>query len=154
DKQMRRRAKVFNFAKIFYGTVRSLAAYTKLPEAICAAHNDTWKETYPVAEQWMKNQEEGEEWIENLYGRRCRLPAEIYTTWKHKVNCRVCYPTQSGAAEIIKRIMLECEAMGMDQALQVHDSILIEGRVELPPELANICPDIHTPFDAPSPYWS
>ncbi|KKK56139.1 hypothetical protein LCGC14_3067530, partial [marine sediment metagenome] len=33
DKQMRRRAKVFNFAKIFYGTVRSLASYTKLPEA-------------------------------------------------------------------------------------------------------------------------
>ncbi|KKK75375.1 hypothetical protein LCGC14_2874330, partial [marine sediment metagenome] len=114
-----------------------------------------WKATYPVAEQWMKDQEEGEEWIENLYGRRCRLPDEIYTTWKHKVNCRVCYPTQSGAAEIIKRIMLECEKLGMDQALQVHDSILIEGRVELPPELAHICPDIHTPFNAPvSPYWS
>ena len=155
DKQMRRRAKVFNFAKIFYGTVRSLAAYTKLPEAICAAHNDIWKETYPVAEQWMKDQEEGEDWIENLYGRRCRLPGEIYHTWKHIVNCRVCYPTQSGAAEIIKRIMLECERLGMDQALQVHDSILIEGGVELPPELAYICPEIHTPFNAPvSPYWS
>jgi len=155
DKQMRRRAKVFNFAKIFYGTIRSLAGYTKLPEEICLTHNNTWKATYPVAEQWMKDQEEGEEWIENLYGRRCRLPDEIYTTWKHKVNCRVCYPTQSGAAEIIKRIMLECEKIGMDQALQVHDSILIEGRVELPPELAHICPEIHTPFNAPvSPYWS
>ncbi|KKL88302.1 hypothetical protein LCGC14_1926020, partial [marine sediment metagenome] len=41
------------------------------------------------------------------------------------------------------------------QALQVHDSILIEGRVELPLELAHICPEIHTPFNAPvSPYWS
>jgi DNA polymerase-1 len=155
DKQMRRRAKVFNFAKIFYAVIKSLAAYTKLPEEVCRAHDNTWRETYPVAHQWMKDQEEGEEWVENLYGRRCRLPAEIYTTWKHKVNCRVCYPTQSGAAEIIKRIMLECEAMGMDQALQVHDSILIEGRVELPPELAYICPEIHTPFNAPvSPYWS
>ncbi|KKM96187.1 hypothetical protein LCGC14_1180550 [marine sediment metagenome] len=156
DKEMRRRAKVFNFAKIFYAIVKTLSAHTKLPEAVCREYGATWDEAYPTAHQWMKNQEEGEPWIENLYGRRCLLPHEIYHTWKHVVNCRICYPTQSGAADIIKRVMLECEAMGFDQALQVHDSILIDGKVDFPSWLDNICPDIHTPFDVrpPSPYWS
>ncbi len=156
DKEMRRRAKVFNFAKIFYAIVKTLSAHTKLPEAVCREYGATWDEAYPTAHQWMKSQEEGEPWIENLYGRRCLLPHEIYHTWKHVVNCRICYPTQSGAADIIKRVMLECEAMGFDQALQVHDSILIDGKVDFPSWLDNICPDIHTPFDVrpPSPYWS
>ncbi len=155
NKEMRRRAKVFNFAKIFYAIVKTLASHTKLPEAICREYGATWDEAYPVAYQWMKNQEEGEEWIENLYGRRCRLPAEIYTTWKHKVNCRICYPTQSGAADIVKRVMLECEAMGFDEVLQVHDNILIDGKVDFPKELDLICPEIHTPFNVKvSPYWS
>lgn len=155
DKEVRRRAKVFNFAKIFYAIVKTLAAHTKLPEAICREYGATWDETYPVAHQWMKDQEEGEAWIENLYGRRCRLPGEIYHTWKHIVNCRICYPTQSGAADIIKRAMLVCEAAGFDQALQVHDAILIDGKVDFPKELAHICPEIHTPFNVKvSPYWS
>jgi DNA polymerase-1 len=155
DKEMRRRAKVFNFAKIFYAIVKTLAQHTKLPEDICREYGATWDEAYPVAYQWMKNQEEGEDWIENLYGRRCLLPHEIYHTWKHIVNCRICYPAQSGAADIIKRAMLRCEALGFDQVLQVHDEILIDGRVEFPKELDHICPDLHTPFNVKiSPYWS
>ncbi len=155
DKEMRRRAKVFNFAKIFYAIVKTLSAHTKLPEDVCRRYGDLWDEAYPVAHQWMKNQEEGEDWIENLYGRRCRLPGEIYHTWKHIVNCRINYPTQSGAADIIKRSMLVCEAYGFDQVLQVHDELLIDGKVDFPKELDHICPEIHTPFNVKvSPYWS
>jgi len=155
DKEMRRRAKTFNFAKIFYAIVQTLSANTKLPVDVCRRYSGVWDEAYPMAYQWMKNQEEGEEWIENLYGRKCRLPAEIYTTWKHKVNCRINYPIQGGAADIIKRSMLRCEALGFDQALQVHDEILIDGKVDFPKELDHICPDLHTPFNVKiSPYWS
>jgi len=155
DKEMRRRAKVFNFAKIFYAIVKTLSAHTKLPEDVCRRYGNLWDEAYPVAHQWMKNQEEGEEWIENLYGRRCLLPHEIYHTWKHIVNCRINYPVQSGAADIIKRSMLVCEAMGFDQVLQVHDELLIDGKVNFPKELDHICPEIHTPFNVKvGPYWS
>ncbi|KKK77913.1 hypothetical protein LCGC14_2848820, partial [marine sediment metagenome] len=42
DKEMRRRAKVFNFAKIFYAIVKTLSAHTKLPEAICREYGTTW----------------------------------------------------------------------------------------------------------------
>ena len=155
DKEMRRRAKVFNFAKIFYAIVKTLSAHTKLPEDVCRRYGDLWDEAYPVAHQWMKNQETGNGWIENLYGRRCLLPHEIYHTWKHIVNCRINYPVQSGAADIIKRSMLVCEAMGFDQVLQVHDELLIDGKVDFPKELDHICPEIHTPFNVKvSPYWS
>ncbi|KKL81097.1 hypothetical protein LCGC14_1998120, partial [marine sediment metagenome] len=134
--------------------VKTLSAHTKLPEAICREYGTTWDEAYPVAHQWMKDQEEGEDWIENLYGRRCRLPDTLQFSWKHVVNCRINYPTQSGAAEIVKRQMLVCELMGMDIALQVHDEILQDGTIEFPPILAHICPEIHTPFKVKvSPYW-
>ncbi len=56
------------------------------------------------------------------------------------------YPPQSSAAEIIKRGMLICDKEGFDQALQVHDEILVDGVVRFPQSLAHIHPDIHTPF--------
>ena len=56
DKEMRRRAKVFNFAKIFYAIVKTLSAHTKLPEDVCRRYGATWDEAYPIAHQWMKNQ--------------------------------------------------------------------------------------------------
>ncbi|KKL60931.1 hypothetical protein LCGC14_2200360, partial [marine sediment metagenome] len=38
--------------------------------------------------------------------------------------------------------------------LQVHDEILIDGKVDFPKELDHICPDLHTPFNVKiSPYW-
>ncbi len=156
DKAMRVRAKTFNFAMIFYALVKTLSHHTKLPESICKAYREIWVETYPDAYTWMKDKEEGEDWIENLYGRRCRLPEGIQYTWKHIVNCRINYPIQSGAHEIVKRQMLLCEALGMDIALEVHDEILVDGKVDFPEELAHICPEIHTPFNVkpPSPYWS
>jgi len=155
DKAMRTRSKTFNFAKVFYAAVRTLAQHTKLPEAVCKEYGDAWDATYSTAHQWMKEQEEGEDWIENLYGRRCRLPEGIQYTWKHVVNCRINYPTQSGAAEVVKRSMLICERLGMDIALQVHDELLVDGKVDFPPELNYIYPELHTPFKVrQSPYWS
>jgi len=155
DKTMRVRAKTFNFAKIFYAIIKTLSHHTKLSEAICKDYGAKWDALYYVAHQWMKEQEEGEDYIENLYGRRCRLPEGLQYTWKHIVNCRINYPTQSGASEIVKRQMLMVDLLGIDQALQVHDEILADGKVEFPPELAYICPEIHTPFKVKvSPYWS
>ena len=155
DKAMRVRAKTFNFAMIFYALVKTLSHHTKLPDAICKDYREIWISTYPNAYTWMKDKEEGEDHIENLYGRRCLLPSGLQFSWKHIINCRINYPIQSGAAEIVKRQMLICEALGMDQALQVHDEILVDGKVEFPPELAHIHPELHTPFKVrQSPYWT
>ncbi len=102
----------------------------------------------------MQDKEEGGDYVENLYGRRCRLPEGIQYSWKHIINCRINYPIQSGAAEIVKRQMLLCDLLGMDQALQVHDEILVDGKVEFPPVLAHIHPELHTPFKVRTgPYW-
>ena len=155
NKAWRVRAKTFNFAMIFYALVKTLSHHTKLPDAICKDYREIWIGTYPDAYAWMKDKEEGGDYIENLYGRRCRLPEGLQYSWKHIINCRINYPIQSGAAEIVKRQMLICEALGMDQALQVHDEILVDGKVEFPPELAYIHPELHTPFKvSQGPYWS
>ena len=155
DETMRKRSKTFNFAMIFYALIKTLSHHTKLPDAICRDYKGIWVGTYPDAYAWMKDKEEGEDYIENLYGRRCHLPQGVQYTWKHIINCRINYPIQSGAAEVVKRQMLICEALGMDQALQVHDEILVDGKVDFPPELAHIHPELHTPFKVrQSPYWA
>ncbi len=154
DKSMRLRAKTFNFAMIFYALIKTLASHTKLPDAICKDYREIWIGTYPEAYAWMQDKEEGGDYIENLYGRRCRLPEGLQYSWKHIINCRINYPIQSGAAEIVKRQMLLCELMNMDMALQVHDEILVDGKVEFPPLLAHIHPELHTPFKVKTgPYW-
>lgn len=155
DKEYRRRAKVFNFGKVFYGRVQTLSAHTKLPIKVCAEYSEAWDATYPVAAAWMKAQEEGEDWIENMFGRRCRLPADpTRFTPKHTINCRINYPPQSGASDVVKRAMLRCDGYGFDQRLQVHDEVLVDGYVEFPQELAYVHPELATPFKSyHSPFW-
>ncbi|KKM74981.1 hypothetical protein LCGC14_1394770, partial [marine sediment metagenome] len=155
DKVMRVRAKTFNFAMIFYALVKTLSHHTKLPESICRAYREIWVETYPTAYAWMKAQEEGEDYVETIYGNRCHLPSGVQFTWKHIVNCRINYGPQSSAAGTVKRAMLLCERQHMDIALQIHDEILVDGKVDFPPELAHIYPELHTPFKVrQSPYWA
>jgi len=155
NKAMRTRAKTFNFAMVFYALVKTLSHHTKLPESICKDYREVWIGKYSDAYIWMQDKEEGEDWIENLYGRRCRLPEGLQYTAKHVINCRINYPIQSGAHEVVKRQMLFCDRLGMDIALEVHDEILVDGKVDFPTELAYIHSELHTPFKVKqSPYWS
>mgnify|MGYP000598138826 CR=1 FL=1 len=148
DKQIRVRAKVFNFAGgIYGGDPKVVSASTKLPFEVCKSYIEVWRAKYPVGAAWIEAQKEGPwDYIENVFGRRCRLPAEVYHTPAHIYKCRLNYPPQSSAAEVVKRAMLLCERLGMDEALQVHDEILADGDVEFPDSLAHIHSGIHTPF--------
>src|SRR3990172_7378933 len=152
---IRTKAKTFNFAEIFYAIVKTLSRHTGLPEAVCARYDQVWKGTYPDAHIWMLSKEEEDTpWTENIYGRRCRLPDITRFSPKHIVNCRVNYPIQSSAAEIVKRQMLWCDRLNIDQALQVHDEILADGDYDFPEELAHIHPELHTPFKVKKgPNW-
>src|SRR5439155_11552573 len=84
-------------------------------------------------------------WVENLFGRRCRLPTLDTATPDHIEKCAINYRIQSTGADLVKRAMLHPQVVGMDQALQVHDELLIDGMGDFPQALSSLGP-LHTPF--------
>lgn len=155
DKALRKRAKTFNFAMIFYATARTLAKHTGLPTEVCAQYREVWLATYKMAARWMQAQEAGPfDYAETVYGRRCRLPRLGEAPFEHIVKCKINYPVQGSAADIVKRQMLKCDEWGMDIALQVHDEVLVDGEVEFPKSLEYIHPEVHTPIESyVGPNW-
>ena len=81
-----------------------------------------------------------------IFGRKARLPRLGEVAFEHIQKCAINYTPQGSAADVVKRAMLRCDDMGFNQALQVHDEILVDGVVEFPDELAYIHPGINTPF--------
>lgn len=155
NKESRRKVKIFNFALIFGATIQGLAVDTGLPQAVCAQYQEVLANLYPTSRAWMDRQiANPPAYIENIYGRKCRLPQASMSTLGHIQKCALAYPPQSSAAEIVKRAMLICDRGGFDQALQVHDEVLCDGVVRFPEELAHIHPGIHTPFkQSIGPNW-
>jgi len=73
------------------------------------------------------------------------LPSTDYAPVSHIEKCCVNYPIQSTAADIVKRAMLYPGVVDMDQVLQVHDELLVDGAVEFPEALAEVGP-LRTPL--------
>lgn len=154
---VRRKAKDFNFAMSFNAKIKTLAEHSKLPISVCTDCREVWIVRYKVAYNWIQRQiEEGPSrgYAETLDGRRCKLPELGTAPYEHIEKCAINYIPQGSAAGVVKRAMLKCDKLGMDQALQVHDEILVDGVVEFPEDLAHVLPGIHTPFKASvSPIW-
>jgi hypothetical protein len=75
------------------------------------------------------------------------------TTEHHAINCLHSFGPQADAHEIVKRAMLMIA--DMDLRLEVHDEIIVNGRVEFPlEEMSRICPNVYTPFnESIGPVW-
>ena len=80
-----------------------------------------------------------------MFGRKCRLPTLDTAPLSHIEKCSVNYPIQSTAADIVKRAMLHPDVVDLDQVLQVHDEILVDGLAEFPEALEWVGP-LRTPF--------
>lgn len=156
-----RLAKTFNFAMIYFATAETLSAHTGLPVEVCAEFRERWLHRYYVAYQWMiRMMEEDTPYAETIFGRKMLLPKLGLTptgqwiTQDHINKCKINYPVQGSAADLIKRAMRVCG--NYDLALQVHDEILIDGDVTIPTELDMLHPGLLTPFEVKprSPYWN
>ena len=152
DSRYRLLAKTFNHAMDYRAQDFTLAKHTKLPLSVVQPYRQKWLDTYPEIDAWQLETIElawEHDWVENMFGRRCRVPKPDPgingVTPNHTEKCAVNYPIQSAAADLVKRAMLHPDVVDMDQALQVHDEILVDGYVEFPEALADLGP-LHTPF--------
>ena len=168
NKAIRTRSKTFNFAAIFGSTIRTLADNTGLSEEVCKARWDDWMSYYSVGTAWMEEiQSSDVPYAETIYGRRMLVPTETYLLTernmtiqgarKHIANCRLNWPVQGGAADLVKRGLIYCWDNSLDNALRlpVHDEYLFDGDVEFPSEeLSRIYPELHTPWTVvKGPKW-
>ena len=129
DDSRRLVAKTFNFALIYLAKAGTLAAHTKLPYHTARQYRDAWLNLYPQGHEFMIEQTRKKEpWATTLFGRRMRLPDG--PTEDHIQKCRINYPIQGTAADIIKRAMLIVSGVhGLDVRVQVHDELVFDGSV-------------------------
>jgi len=152
DRAVRRHSKTWNFAKVYLGSISTLAAKTGTSLDVCRQHSAVWEAKYAVAWAWLQNQRllsHRQTYVESLFGRKIRLPYDqLGITISHLEKCAANYPIQNGAIEIVKRGMVRLERTGgYDFATQVHDEILIDGNVEIPADLGNVVDGLPVPYE-------
>ena len=153
DETLRVRVKGFNFSMIFYAQVETISRNSGLPLVACKKFREEWLDLYEVAADYMVRQMEGTGPTQTIYGRKQRMPGLDTATPAHIAKCRINYPVQGSAADVVKRAMLRCQEM--DLVVQVHDEVLVDGDEDIPEELEWIHPEVHTPFKVKiGPVWS
>ena len=143
----RRIAKNVNFALIYGATPETImetAGITNLSKAkqLLAL----WFEQYREAGLWIARQQQDalrNRYIKTMYNRVIRLPLPDEEDDGAVARKAINYPIQASAAEIVKRAMIKCKDLPL--VLQIHDELLIDGKVELPVGLDSIAP-LRTPY--------
>ena len=140
-------AKTANFSLIFDAQSYTLSKHTKLPVSWWDDAKAKWFATYPGARDYINERKSDDrDYAVTDFGRRMRLPNVFEYPEDHINKCRVNYPTQGTAADIVKRAMLQLGET--DLRLQVHDEYLLNGRYDLERDtFAKIHPEIYTPMD-------
>ena len=119
----------------------------------CAELIDRWGRAFPDAFYWLTSASDyglREGWsLPTLFGRRIKIPVES-TQWggideaamrRKGAN----YPILGSDGEVIKRALIICDKAKLPLAIEVHDSIVLDGDCEFPiAQLENI-----TPFRVP-----
>ena len=147
DEDFYTKAKTGNFQLIFDASAETLSKKSGMPLAFCRKFIAEWFELYAGVKTYMESQKALTlPYVETDFGRRCRLPEGVRATPSHIDKCKINYPTQGTAADIIKRCMLILDAIRLYFPLQVHDEIVCDGLSDFPTEeISNIHPVIQTP---------
>ncbi|MGD1034809.1 MAG: DNA polymerase I [Candidatus Dormibacteria bacterium] len=144
-RDMRRVAKVVNFGVVYGLSDFGLARDTGMSREEAAVFIRTYFESFPAVTRWLEQtrmhaREWG--WVETFTGRRRHLPDIRAANRQIRLAAErmaVNMPIQGGAAEIMKKAMIDCDRALKESGsaarvlLQVHDELVIEvPRAEVP----------------------
>ena len=135
-----------------------IAAQTKTTVPETHRVKQEWFKLYPRAYPFMQEcMAVQSEYVEDIFGRKMRLPdANIYGP-THVNTCKINYPVQGSTASINKRALLYImdNVSGEDIRLQVHDEFVNDGPIVFPKEIDEIYPGLVIPFEVKEgPKWS
>ena len=138
DPMTRRKAKAINFGIIYGISAFGLARQLGIPNGEAKAYIDAYFDKYPGIKAYMertKTQAREEGFVTTLFGRKChtkgindRNPNMRGFAERAAINA----PIQGGAADIIKRAMIQVPGALTDAGLtaqmllQVHDELIFE----------------------------
>ena len=144
-RDMRRVAKVVNFGVVYGLSDFGLARDTGMSREEAAVFIHSYFESFPAVTRWLEQtrmhaREWG--WVETFTGRRRHLPDIRAANRQIRLAAErmaVNMPIQGGAAEIMKKAMIDCDRALKESGssarvlLQVHDELVIEvPRSEVP----------------------
>ena len=130
----RRICKNVNFAAVYGAsdeTIMETAGITNLRKA--HEVGVMWRTMFRKASEWISViQEQGlqDGYVLTIQGRKLWLPGEFEEKESDRRRKAVNYPIQGSAAEITKDALLRVAEAGHELVLQVHDELVLDGRVE------------------------
>jgi DNA polymerase I len=138
DKETRRKAKAINFGIIYGISAFGLAKQLKIGRGDAAKYIENYFATYPGIQKYMQQYQElarQNGFVETIIGRKCFIPtinSKNPTLRGLAERLAINAPIQGSAADIIKKAMIDFDAVLLEQnlqskmVLQVHDELLIE----------------------------
>jgi len=146
-------AKNVNYAMPYGGGDETMAESANMSIEMAGRIRAIWNKAYPQAFSYMEEQkDQGNRYgyVDDIYGRRYHLE-EKYGEDKFAIGRKaINYPIQGTASRIFKEQMLVLwrkDKEYYDIAIESHDEVVIDGKVDLPvEELENIAP-FKTPIE-------
>jgi DNA polymerase-1 len=138
DPMVRRQAKAINFGIIYGISAFGLARQLDISRADAAKYIAAYFERYPGIHDYMERTKKSATelgYVTTLYGRRCYVPGindKNGAMRSFAERAAINAPIQGGAADIIKRAMLqlpvalEKEKLSAKMLLQVHDELIFD----------------------------
>jgi DNA polymerase-1 len=138
DKEMRRKAKAINFGIIYGISAFGLAKQLKIERGDAAKYITNYFATYPGIQNYMQEYQElarQNGFVQTIIGRKCFIPtinSKNPTLRGLAERLAINAPIQGSAADIIKKAMIDFDAVLCEQnlkskmVLQVHDELIIE----------------------------
>ena len=138
DPMVRRNAKAINFGIIYGISAFGLSRQLSIPQGEAKAYIDAYFERYPGIRAYMENTRKfarDKGYVETLFGRRCHTPEIANKLPNYRAfaeRAAINAPIQGGAADIIKRAMIDLPGALRDAGLssrmllQVHDELIFE----------------------------
>jgi DNA polymerase-1 len=137
-RDMRRVAKVVNFGVVYGLSDFGLSRDTGMSREEAAVFIRSYFESFPAVTRWLEQtrmhaREWG--WVETFTGRRRHLPDIRAANRQMRMGAErmaVNMPIQGGAAEIMKKAMIDCDRALRESGspaqvlLQVHDELVVE----------------------------
>ena len=143
--ELRRRAKIINYALLYGKTAFTLAKDIGVPQAAAQAFIDAYFDGFPAVRRYIdatlaRARESGV--ARTLYGRRRRVPELASRNAQVRAaaeRATVNLPIQGTAADVLKRAMIDVHAAlpaGAAMILTVHDELLFETPERMADEVA------------------
>ena len=165
DPMIRRQAKAINFGIIYGISAFGLARQLSIPRGEASDYIQAYFEKYPGIRDFMEHAKETARekgYVTTLYGRKCFVPG-INDKNSNRRNfmerAAINAPIQGGAADIIKRAMiqlpkaLKTSKLSAKMLLQVHDELIfdvpkkeLENTVEVVKNIMESAADLSVPI--------